>query len=207
MLQYLEFLRIPAYVITGIISLLVVANIVGAILDIKGVVVPGFMSLRKHIMRKKSQKAALQQLPDIICKFQSLDIEKFQATVDEFNSHYDKDNIQKRNTWMSGVNQHIDNSEPVLKEIKADLLELKIEHMRSAILDFAAKVIKEDYPATREQFNRIFKQYARYEEIIEQNKLTNGEVDIAHRIIQDAYEARLRDSLFIEDIRGYNAKN
>lgn len=206
LLQYLEYLKTPAWLIIGILVLLVVANVIGTILDLKGKVVPEYMNIRGYIRRKKAEKNALQSLPDVISKIQDLDITQLQSTIQEFNSHYNTDNINKRDSWMTTVNQHMHNSEPILNEIKAELLEIKIENMRSAILDFAAKVINIDYPATREQFNKIFKQHARYEEIIEQNKLTNGEVDIAYQIIKEAYQSRLRVSSFVEDIRGYNIK-
>ena len=206
LLQYLEHLKAPGWLIIGILALLVIANVIGTILDLKGKVVPEYMNIRGYFRRKKAEKNALQHLPDIVVKFQDFDMTKLQSTIQEFNSHYNTDNINKRDAWMSTVNQHMHSSEPILNEIKSDLLEIKIENMRSAILDFAAKVIKEDYPATREQFNKIFKQHARYEEIIEQYKLTNGEVDIAYQIIKEAYQARLRDSSFVEDIRGYNIK-
>lgn len=206
MLQYLEYLKIPAYLIAGVLILLVIANIIGTILDLKGKVVPEFINARKYFKHKRAEKEALRKLPQVVKSFDELDIAKFQATVNDFNSHYSMDNIQQRNSWMDGVNQHIHISEPALKSIKEDILEIKIENMRSSILDFAGRVVKEEYPATREQFNRIFKQYAKYEKTIEENNLTNGEVDVAHRIIQEAYETRLRDRSFIEDIRGYGVK-
>ena len=56
---------------------------------------------------------------------------------------------------------------------------------------------------TREQFTRIFRIYKEYEEIIQESGLTNGEVDIAIRIIREAYENNLRNGSFIEDVRGY----
>ena len=34
--------------------------------------------------------------------------------------------------------------------------------------------------------------------------MTNGEVDIAYRIINDAYAYRLTHHLFIENLRGYD---
>ena len=37
--------------------------------------------------------------------------------------------------------------------------------------------------------------------------MTNGEVDIAYGVIQDAYKERLRDHTFLEDVRGYNTNN
>ena len=33
--------------------------------------------------------------------------------------------------------------------------------------------------------------------------MTNGEVDIAYRIISESYETHMRNHTFIEDIRGY----
>ena len=56
---------------------------------------------------------------------------------------------------------------------------------------------------TREQFKRAFKIYAEYEDIIKDNGFTNGEVDIAIRIIREAYENHLRNHTFVEDVRGY----
>ena len=44
---------------------------------------------------------------------------------------------------------------------------------------------------------------AEYEEIIKDNDLQNGEVDIAIHIIREAYENHLRNGSFVEDVRGY----
>jgi len=83
-------------------------------------------------------------------------------------------------------------------------LSLLIESKRNAIINFASYVIDEKNPVTREQFNRIFKIYEEYEEIIEANGLTNGEVDVAIRIIRESYEHHMRHHTFIEEIRGYD---
>lgn len=79
-----------------------------------------------------------------------------------------------------------------------------IDSKRNTIINFASNVVNKDTPVTREQFNRIIKMHEDYEKIIEQNGLTNGEVDIAFRIIEEAYEDHMRNHTFIEDIRGYN---
>ena len=75
--------------------------------------------------------------------------------------------------------------------------------MRTAIIDFAARVVDENVPVTHEQFNRAFKLHKDYEAIIKANNMTNGEIDIAYRIIQESYENHLRNHTFIEDVRGY----
>ena len=64
-------------------------------------------------------------------------------------------------------------------------------------------MVDDNAPVTREQFNRIFKMYEEYETIIESNGLTNGEVDVAFRIITESYENHMRNHTFIEDVRGY----
>ena len=93
-----------------------------------------------------------------------------------------------------------------LDKNNADTLSLLIDGKRNTIIDFASKVIDENYPVTREQFNRIFKIYEEYEKIIENNNLTNGEVDIAYRIIKESYENHMKNHTFIENIRGYDIK-
>ena len=76
--------------------------------------------------------------------------------------------------------------------------------MRSTIIGFASVVADPEAAVTREQFNRVFKIYHRYEGLISENGMTNGEVDIAHRIIMESYEQHMRNHTFIEDLRGYN---
>ena len=84
-----------------------------------------------------------------------------------------------------------------------DTLSILIENRRSSIIGFASVVIDDNRPVTREQFNRIFKLYQEYEDIIAKNEMTNGEVDIAIRIIKESYENHMRNHTFVEDVRGY----
>ena len=98
---------------------------------------------------------------------------------------------------MRELNEKLDKNNAVT-------LSILIENKRNSIIDFASKVIDESYPVTKEQYNRIFKIYEEYEDIIKENELTNGEVDIAIRIIRESYEKHLKNHTFIEDVRGYN---
>ena len=85
-----------------------------------------------------------------------------------------------------------------------DIVSLLIDSKRNNIINFASNVIDENSPVTREQFKRIFKLYEEYEKIIKENGFTNGEVDIAFRIITESYEKHMKNHTFIEDIRGYD---
>lgn len=78
-----------------------------------------------------------------------------------------------------------------------------IQSSRDRIIDFATKAADESMMVSREEFNRIFKVYDRYEKYIEERGLTNGEVDVSIQIIRESYEARIKNHTFIEDIRGY----
>lgn len=81
--------------------------------------------------------------------------------------------------------------------------EMFIQSSRDRILDFATKVSNEEALVSREEFNRILKVYDEYEAFLKERRKNNGEVDIAYRIINEAYATRLKNSSFIEDIRNY----
>lgn len=107
--------------------------------------------------------------------------------------------------------KHQEENRRQFAELRSDLaknseitLAMYIETKRTAIINFASKVVNKTIPVTQEEFRRIFKVYEEYEEIIEKNNLTNGEVDISIRIIREAYEERLKERGFVEDALGYN---
>lgn len=81
--------------------------------------------------------------------------------------------------------------------------EMFVQSSRDRIIGFAAKVVDENAPVSREEFNRIFKVHTEYEKFLEDHDMTNGEINIAYRIINESYEKCMRNHSFIEDIRGY----
>lgn len=202
MVDYLEILGLPAIIVIGIISIYAVMQLIGDILTFKGKVVPEFMRVRHWLKKRKESKVALERMPAIVDEVKSL--------LNDVNKHYSDDNIVKRNAWMNEVTDRgIENRQLInmvsdkLDAQSKDILELIIENKRNTIIDFAARVSNTDNLFTREQFNRVMKIYNDYEDIITKNGMTNGEVDIAYRIITEAYEECLKSNTFIEDIRGY----
>lgn len=201
--QLLEFFKITGPWAAGILGVWLVLNIIGEICEKKNKIVPEFMKIRKYFQRKKKEKQEKDQL-----------LKDVKILLADVNSHYNADNIQKRNEWMAWVNSRAevyDASIEELKELKQSIadgnaltLDLYINVNRNRIIDFASKVANENVIISREEFNRIFKVYREYEEVLEKHHMTNGEVDIAYRVIVEAYEERLRDHTFLEDVRGYN---
>ena len=219
MLNYIEYLDTPAEIATFFAVVFLVIQIIGEFLEFKGKVVPEFVKIRKYFARKKKEKDALSKMTVLLDEYNQMTgtIKEVHRLLADIDKHYSSDNIAMRDGWMKEVNKHIAESEERRKEQdelmkalndkldknNADTLSLLIDSKRNTIIDFASKVIDENFPVTREQFHRIFKIHEEYENVIEENGLTNGEVDIAYRVITESYEKHMRTHTFIEDIRGY----
>ena len=148
-------------------------------------------------------------------------MDKVEQLLTEVNAHYSADNIEKRNEWMQWVNnranvydssivevgkisENLTNVTEALKECTKMTEEMFVQSSRDRIIDFASKVADVNAPVTREEFNRIFKVYKKYEDFLKEHDLTNGEVDIAYRIIKESYEKHMKNHTFVEDVRGYD---
>lgn len=202
MLNSMEYLGLPTTIIIIVVAVFLVIQCIGELIEFKGKAVPEFFNIRKYFARKKAEHEILSSLPDTI--------KEMKKTVDDINRHYSEDNISKRDKWIDGVNKKLDANDKLIRQLSEkidknnkDTLSILIENKRTAIIDFASKVSNTDAPITKEYYNRIFKMYQEYEDIISKNNLTNGEVDIAYRIIVESYEEHLSNHTFIEDIRGW----
>lgn len=203
LIKGIEFLGIPMTIAIIAVGLFLILQIIGEFLEFKGKAVPEFIKIRKYFKRRKEEKLQQKAL-----------LEKVQKSLDEINIHYNDDNITKRNEWMERVNNGLEEHNKIFQDLmlfqdalKTNnelTLDLYINVNRNRIIDFASKVANENVAVSREEFNRIFKVYNDYEAIIEQHGKTNGEVNVAYRIITEAYEAHMKHHTFIEDLRGYD---
>lgn len=220
MINFVEYLNVPTKIAVGLVGTFFIIQIIGELLEFRGKVVPEFIKIRKYFDRKKKERQALSQMTILLDEHNQMakTLADVNRLLNDIDKRYKKDNIAMRDEWMKEVNEHISESEIRRKEQDSLMCELNqkldknnaitlsllIDNKRNTIIDFASKVIDDSYPVTKEQFNRIFKIYEEYEEIIEENELTNGEVDIAIRIIREEYENHLKNHTFIEDVRRYN---
>ena len=220
MIQYIEYLGLPGCVAIALVGAFLFMQFVGEFLEFKGKVVPEWLKLRKYFARRRKEKENMRRMAELYPSLQKVPetLDSVQKLLSNVDAHYSHDNITMRDTWMSNVNQRLDDAEKARDENRQciqnleskldknneDTLSLLIDSKRNTIINFAALVIDENKPVTREQFHRIFKLYKEYEDIIKKNNMTNGEVDIAIRIIKESYEMHMRHHSFVEDIRGYN---
>lgn len=206
MVSLIEYLKIPATVGGVIVGIFLVIQIIGGVLDFKGKAVPAVMNIRKHFIRKKQEKKEISEtlrgVKNLLC---------------EVNMHYSADNIAKRDDWMKwvndraevyddsivAINQKLSEVTEALRENTKMTEEMFVQSSRDRIIDFATKVGNSDAPVSREEFNRIFKVYDKYEKFLRERELTNGEIDINYQIIKESYEEHLKKHTFIEDVRGY----
>ena len=207
MLGYLEYLKLPAAVAGAIVGILLVANLVGELLELKGKVVPEFMKLRKRWKRKREEK-----------REQAETLKEVKKLLADVNGHYSADNISKRDAWMGWVNSRAEVYDNSIVEIKDNLAlvtaalqdnsklteELFVQSSRDRIIDFGILVADGEKIISREQFHRIFKVHEDYEKFLKKRGLKNGESDIAMRVIKESYAVHMREHTFLEDVRGYN---
>lgn len=210
MLDYIEYLNIPEKTLLILVGIFFVMQIIGELLEFKGKVVPEFFKIRKYFKRRKKEKNETKQL-----------LEKVEELLSDVNAHYSADNITKRDSWIQQVNDKsavYDKSIGEIGKISENLVEVTnalknctkmteemfVQSSRDRIIDFAAKAGNKDSMVSKEEFYRIFKIYKKYEDFLKEHEMTNGEVDIAYRIIQESYEQHIKNHTFIEDIRGYD---
>ena len=210
MLGYIEFLKVPSNIALVLVGMFLILQIIGEILEFKGQIVPEFIKIRKYFYRRKREKNETVQT-----------LREVKQLLNDVNAHYSADNITKRDSWIQWVNERAkvyDNSIAEVGEISKNLTdvtqalkdctkmteEMFVQSSRDRIIDFATKVGDENSVVSREEFNRIFKVYKKYEKFLEEHDMTNGEIDIAYRIIKESYENHMKNHAFIEDIRGYD---
>lgn len=224
MVNWLKYLQEQFEPTGTVIALLIIVfggmQAIGEFMEFMGKTAPEILKIRKRFARKKKEREDMKKLAELVPQLQEMsttlsDVQTLLANVD---AHYSADNIAMRDKWIEEVNDRLSSAEEaqrasdekmqkvteMLARNNEDTLALLIDSKRNTIIEFAALVIDEGKPVTREQFHRVFKLHKEYEEIIERNGLTNGEVDIAIRIIRESYEKHLRNCSFVEDIRGYN---
>lgn len=224
LLEGIEFLGIPtllAIILVGIYF----------VLDLKSKILPDVISLKRYFEKRKQKKA--EELAEKMAQKQMFtdmqksltemknnmdkslaDVKKsVDDSISEMKSHYSPEKLAERDAWMNWVNERAIVYDASVKELtkfkdtlevtKELTLDLYININRHRIIDFANQVVNEDTPVSREAFNRIFKVYDEYEEILEKYGKTNGEVEVSIRIIREAYTAHTKNHTFIEDARGY----
>ena len=65
-MQYIDYLNLPQKIVLVLVILFAVSQVIGAIINIKGGVAPGILTISKKIKEKHEYNEQLKQLPAII---------------------------------------------------------------------------------------------------------------------------------------------
>ena len=161
---------------------------------------------------RKNAKAKLEKemQRDALLAAAAEALEKNNKKLDEFTALYNNDNMAKRKTWMESVNSGISTNKDDIHALTEKLEKIydismkdHVEALRSVIIGFANRVSDKNGALTHEEFRRAFAAHEDYEAFLKEHGLTNGQVDVAYRVISEDYADRLRNHGFLEDIRGY----
>lgn len=78
-----------------------------------------------------------------------------------------------------------------IKNLTQMFVDKEIDDMRWEINNFATKV-SEGKPCNKDSFTHCIRIYEKYEKILKENDLENGEVEISMELINDAYKQKLK---------------
>lgn len=168
MVSLVEYLGIPGTIAVAIVALYLIMQLVGEFVELCGKVVPEFFKIRKYFRRKKKEKEEIQNT-----------IRECKQIISEFNTHYDDDNISKRDKWMHGVDKNVQeiqkldgkmdkllNANEDLKEqldqVKINVLENEADRLRSELFDCGNRCRRKIrlHPEEMEHIRVVFNKYS-----------------------------------------------
>lgn len=79
-----------------------------------------------------------------------------------------------------------------IKKLTRMFVDKEIDDMRWEIINFAT-MVSEGRPCNKDSFKHCIHVYEKYEKILEENGLENGEVEISMELINDAYKNKLKE--------------
>ena len=97
---------------------------------------------------------------------------------------------QQKDTMESIQQDRIINDK--LKHLTDMFIDKEIDDMRWEINNFATKV-SEGKPCNKDSYKHCIQIYEKYEKLLKENRLENGEVEISMEIIHDSYKQKLKE--------------
>lgn len=196
MVELFERLGVPGAVISVIAFVLLVA---GAIKEFTN----SFSTFKKVFNWIKGIKKRIKEKKEVRERMQQSLLEA-QKIIKDFSVHYSEDNISQRDNWINWVNSQAEDYNKTLASIDNTLSSLKekldkttnlaeetsLNQKRLSVLEFAARVNNPRYDYSKEYFLKMKKIIEEYEKYIEENNISNGEIDQAIKVIEEAYKEK-----------------
>lgn len=88
--------------------------------------------------------------------------------------------------------QHDDMIREDLEKLTTMFIDKSVDDIRWEIINFATK-ISEGKPCNKDSYKHCLHMYEKYETFIEENGLTNGEVELSMEIINESYKEKMKN--------------
>lgn len=161
-------------------------------LDFSTFIITAFMILAAIIAVYKiiSEFCVIIKKPFGEAKQRKEDHELLLKTVEDLKELHEK---HEEDTLQSI--KHDEAIENKLETLTDLFIDGQISTMRWDINNFATK-ISENKPCNKDCFKHCFSTYEKYENILKEQNLTNGEVEISMKIIKEAYQEKMKNGEF-----------
>lgn len=168
----IEFVGVPTTIAIAVVGLFLLLQIIGEVAELTGKVVPELLKVRKYFSRRKKEKEDMRKA-----------IKECKDLLADFNSHYDADNIAKRDSWMNKVNSSVKNNDQFiqqldskidklladnaslqaqLNQVKSNVLENEADRLRSELFDCGNRCRRNIrlHPEEMEHIRAVFHKYS-----------------------------------------------
>lgn len=145
----------------------------------------GITIMTKRQMRDNAQEQEIQTL--------KRQLESYQSTTTNRETEWHQQFIDIRNGLLSNqqkLEATMDKISSSLAALNKRILDEQIKRMRWRILDFSDSLANGN-PASLEQFNNIIETHTEYEQVLHDNKMTNGLVSASYEFILQKYQELL----------------
>lgn len=113
------------------------------------------------------------------------DHELLLKTIENVNALQERHKIDTENSI-----KHDEIIQNDLEKLTNMFIDKKIDDYRWEIINFSTKV-SEGKPCNKDSYKHCLKTYEKYEKLLEENNLENGEVEISMEIINESYKKKM----------------
>ena len=122
-------------------------------------------------------------------------VDKLSVKIDEVKNEA-SEKIEETTNKIGEIKDETNHIKEDLKVFEHRIDMIEINDMRTAILTFANSCMKHE-KHTHEEFTHIFALCDRYENIIENSGIVNGQMELSMEYIRNIYKDCLRDGRFL----------
>lgn len=182
MLSNLTYLHVPEWIIFILIAIAALESIIKTIGNLWGMFASKFLGIQTKFAKKK-------KIEDTILENQE-EIKQLKKRQDD--DHYFSKEADAK------IREDIVKLQDSVNQISDSVTAIRIENMRTTILDFASAV-GDGRIYSKEQYDVIIQLYKDYETLLMNMGMENGVVKISMEIIENQYKWNLTHHGFLED--------